>query len=93
MALSPITTTRALTIPLSVSFFCCLSKMVCLKSLSVGQDETLIILRGLLFLRANRTTLLSWTILGITALVDLSIPIKYVFTHIYVHLHVAVASC
>ena len=55
VALSPITTTRSLTIPLSVSFFYCLSKTTRLESLSGCRDETLIISRRLPFFKSERT--------------------------------------
>ena len=59
MALSPITTTRALTIPLSVFFLCRLFKTVCLKSLSSRRlDETLITYKDFHFLTVIGTTLI-----------------------------------
>ena len=81
---SPINTTRALTIPLSVSFFCCLSKTVRVKSLSACRDETLIILRRLSFFKSewyDPDSTLSQSIVGITAPIDFSIRLKYIHTH------------
>ena len=75
---------------------CCLSKTFRLKSLSACRDETPIILRRLSFWRSewyDPDSTLSQSIVGITAPVDFSIRLKYIFTHIQVHVRVVVASC